>query len=454
MTLGPEQAARADGGSPSAPSAPGQRPVTGLLPLVDARRFVLQGCRALGPIEVPIDDALGHVTASAVVAGSAVPPFATSAMDGYALRSADTAGGPVLLRVVGTLMAGDEPRVTVDSGEAVRIMTGAAVPSGADAICVIERCVVHDGGATVEVDGSLSVDKHIRHAGCDIEPGDEVIGTATTLGPGHLGVLASLGIETVVVHARPRVGVLSTGDELVDGAAPLRLGMIPDANRHTLLALIRQSGWPAIDLGIVGDDREAVAAALRDGATRCDALVTSGGVSVGDLDVVKLVLDDLSGGTMRWMQVAIKPAKPLAFGHLAATGTPVFGLPGNPVSAMVSFELFARPALRRMAGHGQLERSRLRARATTDLPRRRDGKVHFVLVLAGRGGDGGLGVRAAGSQESHQLRAMADANALAVLPDGEGVKAGEAVEIMLLDAELFGPAGSERFMGAEKAEVP
>jgi molybdenum cofactor synthesis domain-containing protein len=221
--------------------------------------------------------------------------------------------------------------------------------------------------------------------------------------------------------------------------------MIPDANRHTLLAQIRRSGWPAVDLGIVGDDKEAVAAALRDGAARCDALVTSGGVSVGDLDVVKLVLDDLSDGTMRWMQVAIKPAKPLAFGHLAATGTPVFGLPGNPVSAMVSFELFARPALRRMAGHRQLERPRLRARATSDLLRRRDGKVHFALVLAARGGDGGLEVGAAAGRQSHQLRAMADANALAVLPDGEGVKAGEAVEIMLLDAELPGLAGGEGF---------
>jgi len=427
--------------------------VTGLLPLEDARRFVLQGCRALDPIEVSIDDALGHVTAGAVVAGSAVPPFTTSAMDGYALRSADTTGGPVSLRVVGALMAGDEPRVTVGSGEAVRIMTGAAVPSGADAVCVIERCVVHDGGATVEVEGSFSAGRHIRHAGSDIEPGDVVVGAATTLGPGHLGVLASLGIETVVVHARPRVGVLSTGDELVEGAVPRRPGMIPDANRHTLLAQIRQSGWTAVDLGIVGDDKEAVAAALRDGAARCDALVTSGGVSVGDLDVVKLVLDDLSGGTMRWMQVAIKPAKPLAFGHLAGTGTPVFGLPGNPVSAMVSFELFARPALRRMAGQRQLERPRLRARATTDLPRRRDGKVHFPLVLVTRGGDGGLEVGAAAGQEAHQLRAMADANALAVLPDGEGVKAGEAVEVMLLDAELPGRAGGETATGGVPAPL-
>jgi molybdopterin molybdotransferase len=188
-----------------------------------------------------------------------------------------------------------------------------------------------------------------------------------------------------------------------------------------------------------------VAAALREGAARCDALVTSGGVSVGDLDVVKLVLDDLSGGTMRWMQVAIKPAKPLAFGHLAATGTPVFGLPGNPVSAMVSFELFARPALRRMAGHRQIEPTRLRARAQADLPRGRDGKVHFVPVVVTRGSDGALEVGAAAGHQSHQLRAMAAANALGVLPDGEGVKAGEAVEVMLLGADLPGPAGGEGF---------
>jgi molybdopterin molybdotransferase len=389
-----------------------------------------------------------------VVARAAVPPFATSAMDGYALRSADTARGRVSLRVVGALMAGDEPRVTVGPGEAVRIMTGAALPSGADAVCVIERCVVRDGGAAVEVNGPLSVDKHIRHVGCDIEPGDEVVGRATTLGPGHLGVLATLGIETVVVHARPRVGVLSTGDELVDGAAPLRPGMIPDANRHMLLAQVRQSGWPAIDLGIVGDDKEAVAAALREGAGRCDALVTSGGVSVGDLDVVKLVLDDLSGGTMRWMQVAIKPAKPLAFGHLAVTGTPVFGLPGNPVSAMVSFELFARPALRRMAGHLQLERSQLKARATADLHRKPDGKVHFVLAKVARGVDGELEVGTAGGQQSHQLRALADTNALVVLPDGEGVKAGGAVEIMLLEAELLGLARGDEFATGDKDKAP
>jgi molybdopterin molybdotransferase len=375
-------------------------------------------------------------------------------MDGYALQSADTTGGPVLLRVVGALMAGDEPRITVGPGEAVRIMTGAAVPSGANAVCVIERCVVHDGGATVEVDGFLSVDKHIRHVGCDIEPGDEVISAAATLGSGHLAVLASLGIETVVVHARPRVGVLSTGDELVDGAAPLRPGMIPDANRHMLLAQIRQSGWPAIDLGIVGDDKGAVAAALREGAARCDALVTSGGVSVGDLDVVKLVLDDLSGGTMRWMQVAIKPAKPLAFGHLAATGTPVFGLPGNPVSAMVSFELFARPALRRMAGHLQLERPLLKARATVDLHRKRDGKVHFVLAKLARGGDGGLEVGSAGGHEAHRLRALADTDALVVLPDGEGVKAGGAVEIILLEAELLGLARDDGFAAGDKEGGP
>ena len=405
---------------------------------------MLRGCRALGPVELSIDDALGHVTASAVVARSAVPPFATSAMDGYALRSSDTTGGPVSLRVVGALMAGDEPRLTVGPGEAVRIMTGAAVPSGADAVCVIERCVVRPGGATVEVDGPVSVDKHIRHVGCDIEPGDEVIGNATTLGPGHLGVLASLGIETVVVHARPRVGVLSTGDELVDGAAPRRPGMIPDANRHMLLAQIRR-------VGLGRPSTSASWATTRRRWQRRCARVPPGATpwspAAGSASAISTWSNSFSTTSAaapcagcRWR--SNRPSR-WRSDTWPLTGTPVFGLPGNPVSAMVSFELFARPALRRMAGHHRIERPRLRARATADLPRGRDGKVHFVLVLVARSGDGALEVGPAAGQESHQLRAMADANALAVLPDGEGVKAGEAVEIMLLDTDLPGLAGGE-----------
>jgi len=224
------------------------------------------------------------------------------------------------------------------------------------------------------------------------------------------------------------VGVLSTGDELSDEPGPLRPGQIRDSNRPTLLALLRGSGCEAVDLGLVPDDEEAIAAAVRRGTQECDAVLTSGGVSVGDFDLVKTVLDRL--GQMRWMQVAIRPAKPFAFGTV--DGTPVFGLPGNPVSSMVSFELFARPALRQMMGHTQLDRPRARAVADEPLRRTPDEKIHFVRVVAAMGADGRYHLRSAGGQGSHQLAAMAAANALAVLPDGDGVAAGAEVDTLLL----------------------
>jgi molybdenum cofactor synthesis domain-containing protein len=231
------------------------------------------------------------------------------------------------------------------------------------------------------------------------------------------------------------VGVLSTGDELVTTAGALAPGKIRDANRPALLAQLKADGFGALDLGAAGDDEAALAALIEDAASRCDAVVTSGGVSVGDRDVVKLVLERLSGATMRSMQVAIKPAKPLAFGVLEASGTPVFGLPGNPVSALVSYELFVRPALRSMAGHTELDRARLAAVADVDLPRSRDGKLHLIRVTARAGADGVLRVRMSGGQGSHMLRAMAQSNALALLPDGDGVRSGENVEVLLLDAD-------------------
>jgi molybdenum cofactor synthesis domain-containing protein len=215
--------------------------------------------------------------------------------------------------------------------------------------------------------------------------------------------------------------------------------MIRDANRHTLLGLVRRQGWDAVDLGIVGDDEAALSDALDRGAAECDAVVTSGGVSVGDLDIVKVVLEKRSGGTMRWMQVGIRPAKPFAFGTLAGPGTPVFGLPGNPVSAMVSFELFVRPGVRRISGHRVLHRPLVTACTEVDLPRRPDGKIHFVRARLSLDDGGGWWVRPVDGQDSHQLRAMADANALVVLPDGEGVAGGDHVQVMLTDPEQLGP---------------
>jgi molybdenum cofactor synthesis domain-containing protein len=245
-------------------------------------------------------------------------------------------------------------------------------------------------------------------------------------------VLHTLGLAEVRVWRRPRVGVMSTGDELVADGAPLEAGQIRDSNRPTLMALVNEAGCEAIDLGLVRDDEAAIEAALRSGAEVCDAILTSGGVSMGDYDFVKAVLDRI--GEMRWMQVAIRPAKPLAFGVVHDDERPVavFGLPGNPVSSIVSFELFARPALRKMMGHAELDRPRMRAVAADPLRRHRDGKTHFARVVASHTPDGTLVARSAGAQGSHHTAAMAAANALAVLPDGDGVEPGDFVEVFLL----------------------
>jgi molybdenum cofactor synthesis domain-containing protein len=321
-------------------------------------------------------------------------------------------------------------------------MTGAPMPVGADAVCMLEDCTEVDGGAVVAVDLPVAPGEAVRRAGEDVLVGDILATSGTVLTPGHLGVLANQGMDQVLVHLRPRVGVLSTGDELVSGPGPLAPGQIRDANRHTLLGLVRREGWDAVDLGIVGDDESALVETLDRASVDCDAIVTSGGVSVGDLDIVRVVLEKQAGGTMRWMQVAIRPAKPLAFGTLEGSGTPVFGLPGNPVSAMVSFELFVRPGVRRIAGHLAVHRVGIPAVADTDLLRTPDGKTHFVRVVLWMDREGRWRLRPNVGQDSHQLLSMAGANALAVLPDGEGVAEGGIVIALYTDPEWSDAEGT------------
>lgn len=421
-----------------------------MIPLDEARQVVLDGCRPLPTERVGLRAALGCVLAERVVAVEAVPPFANSAMDGFAVRADDVVGAtddaPVTLTVVGTIPAGAAAEGEVGAGEAMRIMTGAPMPVGADAVVMVERTrIVEPGDAghrpdaeRVAVAGPVGVGANVRGAGDDVAAGDVVLVPPTLLGPGHLGVLASVGAIDVLVHRRPRVGVMSTGDELVEGGAPLGPGQIRDSNRLTLVALLERAGCTPVDLGLVADDEAAITAAITAGIADCDALVTSGGVSMGDFDYVKVVLDRL--GEMRWMQVAVRPAKPLAFGTVvrAADGrsVPVLGLPGNPVSSMVSFELFARPAIRKLAGWPPEDwvPAPVPARARVALERRPDGKSHFVRVRCTRADDGVLEVEPSGAQGSHQLTAMAAAQALAVLPDGAGVDAGEGVEVLLLEA--------------------
>jgi molybdopterin molybdotransferase len=402
-----------------------------VIPLDEARGAVLAGCTRLPAVRVPIDDALGLVLSEEVRSAQAVPPFANTAMDGFAIRSADSAGAPVALTVVGTIAAGSPPDIEVGEGEAVRIMTGAPIPPGADAVIMVERTQPAEDGGTVLVLDEVPVGNHVRPAGEDVPEGSVVFEAGTVLTAGHLGVLASVGLFNAPVFRRPRVGVLSTGDELVDrGGVDLKPGQIFDANRHTLLALVARAGAVPVDLGCAPDDEAAITSAVERAARECDALITSGGVSVGDFDYVKVVLDKLSGGSMRWMQVAVKPAKPLAFG--VVEGVPVFGLPGNPVSSMVSFELFARPGIQKLLGAPAPYHQNVLAVADQALPRTADGKTHFVRVRAEFGVDGRVHVRSSGGQASNLLRSMALANALAVLPDGDGVEAGADVEALLL----------------------
>ncbi|HLM64524.1 MAG TPA: gephyrin-like molybdotransferase Glp [Acidimicrobiales bacterium] len=416
-----------------------------MIPLDEATAHVLAGCPPLASATTPVGDAAGCVLAGPVAAREDVPEFANTAMDGYAVRAADLAEVPVTLPVVGQVAAGHPADHPLGAGEAMRIFTGAVMPQGADAVVMVERTErrrTPDGGDAVEIGWVAEVGDHVRPAGGDLRAGDAVFAAGDELTPARLGVLASLGVTEVEARPRPRVGVLSTGDELVEPGVALRPGQIRDSNRPTLLALVAAAGFTPVDLGRAPDDEAAITAALERGVAGCDAVLSSGGVSMGDTDLVKVVLDRL--GDMRWMQVAIRPAKPLAFGVVPAdVGTevdgderrvPVFGLPGNPVSSMVSFELFARPALRRLAGHpaDRLHRPRLAAVADEALPRRPDGKLHLARVLVGVDADGRLHVRSAGGQGSHQLAAASRADGLALLPDGDGVAAGDPVTVVLL----------------------
>lgn len=406
-----------------------------MLPLEDAQAHVLERVRPLEPRLVSVAEAHGLVLADDVVAAESVPLFANTAMDGYAVMAADTAaatadGASVRLPVVAEVAAGHPAPRPLQRGEAMRIFTGAPVPDGADAIVMVERTERLDGGSTVAILAVARPGDHIRPAGDDVSAGDTVLRAGEHLAAGHLGVLATIGVTQVRAHPRVRVGVLSTGDELVAGGGPLGPGQIRESNGRTLLALLAEDGFEPVDLGLVADEEAAITAAIGSGAASCHAVLTSGGVSMGDIDLVRVVLDRI--GDMRWMQIAIRPAKPFAFG-LVGEGTPVFGLPGNPVSSMVSYELLARPALRAMAGHPapRWHRPAVAAVAAEPLARHPDGKLHLVRVVGERDGDGVLHVRSAGGQGSHHLTGMARAHGLALVPDGDGVAAGGAVRVLL-----------------------
>jgi molybdenum cofactor synthesis domain-containing protein len=404
-----------------------------MIPLEEAQKQILAMVPRLPAAGVPLGDALGLVTAETLVAADPIPPFANTGVDGFAVQAGDTAGAtaesPVRLKIVDELPAGKAPTVPVGSGEAIRIMTGAPVPEGCDAIVMVED--TSSEGDVVAIRRAARPGDHVRPAGGDLEVGDPAIPAGSVLGPAGIGVVASLGHPSVNVVRRARVAVMSTGDELVQAGTPLAIGQIRDSNRPMLMALVAQTGCEVVDFGVGIDDEAVITERLRKAAATCDAVVTSGGVSMGDYDVIKAVLGQIA--EMNWWQVAIRPAKPLAFGMLS--GVPVFGLPGNPVSSHVSFELFARPALLQMMGNARRFRPVTPAVAGHDMRRRSDGKLHLNRVTLDRSHDGSgrLVAADAGGQASNVLSAMAASDGLALLPDGDGVAAGDEVAVMRLD---------------------
>lgn len=392
---------------------------------------ILARIAPLGPMELHLLDAHGCVLAEDVVAPAPLPGFDNSAMDGYAVRAADIAGATpqsaVSLPVIGDIAAGTQKILSIGSGVCARIMTGAPIPPGADAVVPVEWT---DGDPRqVRIGNQPAVGAFIRRAGEDVRAGDVVATTGALIGATQVGLLAAVGRRTVVVRPKPRVVVISTGAELVDLGAPLGYGQIVDSNSYALTAAVREAGAIAYQVGIVPDDARALTRAIEDHLIQADLIVTSGGVSVGAYDVVKAVLGAL--GTVGFHQVAMSPGMPQAFG-VVGDDIPIFGLPGNPVSALVSFEVFVRPALRRMLGTEPLGRPQVTAMLTQPI-RKTAGKRQFLRVYVSRQGDQVL-AEPTGAQGSHLLAGLAAANGLAVIAEEvTDLPAGAPVPIWLLE---------------------
>lgn len=389
----------------------------------EALDAILAGATLTSPERLPLDRCAGRVLASRTVrAAIDVPPFANSAMDGFALRAADAPGD---LRLAGEVAAGSAAP-PLEVGSALRIMTGAPLPRGADTIVPLEDAVELDGLVRLP---AAALGAHVRPVGLDTRAGERVELPAEPLTPAAIAVLASLGIGEVEVRRRPRVAILSTGDELVQPGAVLGPGQIHDANSPALTASVVEAGGEAVPLPPARDDPLVTEALVARGVAEADVLVASGGVSVGSRDHVRDAIERL--GSLDFWRIRVQPGKPLAYGQVA--GRPVFGLPGNPVSALVTFELFVRPLLRAMLGLPGDGRLRVRARVEERLAKDPERRAYLRVVMR-RDGEGYV-ARSAGGQGSSQLRPLAAANALLLVPEGvAATDPGETYDALLLGA--------------------
>jgi molybdopterin molybdotransferase len=415
-----------------------------MISVEEALERILSYVHVLEPEDRPILEALGQVAAEDVISGIDIPPHDNTAMDGYAVRADDTDGAsdatPVTLRVIGELAAGYLFDGELAEGTAVRIMTGAPIPRGADAVVPFEETDEPEGRAfgsfakSRDVVGVLKAAEpgaNVRYAAEDVRRGQPIIPRGRVLGPAQIGVLASLGCARVRVHRRPVVAVLSTGDEVVQPGTPLRGGQIYDSNSYSIAAMVLENGGIPKRLGIAQDTVEALTAKIREGLD-ADMLVTSAGVSRGDYDVVKDVL--AKEGEVDFWTVRMRPGKPLAFGAFTSGNRriPHIGLPGNPVSSMVSFELFGRPAIYKMLGRGDWQRRSVRAISDEEIENSDGRRVYARAILSER--EGVPHVALTGPQGSGMLTSMAHAHVLAVVPeDVTRVAPGEEVDAIILD---------------------
>jgi len=404
-----------------------------VIPVEEALERVLSRLSTLGSEHVDLSRALHRVLAEDVAAGGDIPPWPNSSMDGYALRGDDTAGAavgdPARLRVAGRVAAGMLVERPLIAGEAYRIFTGAPLPEGADA--VIPQEDVREEGQTLLIPRRVPIGDYVRPRGEDIKAGETVLRSGQFLGAGEIGLLAALGRGRIRAVKRPRVGILSTGDEIADLGTPVGPGQIRNSNSYSLMAQVVEAGGEPVLLGVAPDDLEAIETRLSWGLG-CDVLISSAGVSVGEHDFVKAALARLGAEQHLWL-VDMRPGKPIAFATIpvgSRGAVPVFALPGNPVSAMVTFELFVRPAILRMGGHARLHRPVVTARALApiDNPGRRRGYLRVTLTAR----DGGYGARLTGDQSSGILRSMVDADGLAVVPGETAIDAGADVRVILL----------------------
>jgi len=394
-----------------------------VLTVEEALEQILSRVNTLPTERVPILSALGRALAESVVSSREIPPWPNSSMDGYAVRAADTRSAPARLAVVGIVAAGSMPSRAVGAGEAMRIFTGAPLPEGADAVVPQEDTETTDGHVTLKT--AVARGAYVRPRGEDVSVGDAVLEPGVPIGAAEIGLLATLGRSQVLVHRRPRVAILSTGNELAELGREPGPGQIPNTNSYSLFAQVLEAGGEPMNLGIASDRLDSIEERLGWGGA-ADVLLSSAGVSVGDLDLVKSALTR-AGAELHLWQVSMRPGKPITFGSLA--GRPVFGLPGNPVSAMVTFELFVRPALRRMAGYRAIHRLRVRARALVPIanPGIRRGYLRVTLERDGEG----WGARLTGDQGSAILTSMVHADGLAVIGGDTTIAAGRDVEVIL-----------------------